>query len=217
MPWVHLAKAWPGASARAMATASRPRSEAAAAACGSPHQGLLTRYWQVRASPTSASTLRGSRAKTARNHCWAWALSSARSSSLRVALARARHSLMPSSASAPRVARRLACCNSRTCSSREMRRGGLCWVAARASGRGQVVGPELVAAGPQIFGGGGVGDPHVDPQHAGSAALGAAGDDIFKAALGLAGEVAQDAALVGDRLERQPAAMAHQIGDEVVG
>src|SRR6516164_7360568 len=135
MPWVHLAKAWPGASARAMATASRPRSEAAAAACGSPHQGLLTRYWQVRASPTSASTLRGSRASTARNHCWAWALSSARNSPLRVALARVRYSLTPSSASAATAARRLASCSSSTCSSREIRRVILVWIGARSSGR----------------------------------------------------------------------------------
>jgi hypothetical protein len=83
--------------------------------------------------------------------------------------------------------------------------------------RGEVFGSEFMPAGPQILGGRRVGDPHVDPQHPGAAALRAAGDDIFKAPFGLARKVAQDPALVGDRLERQPAAVAQQVGDEVVG
>jgi hypothetical protein len=83
--------------------------------------------------------------------------------------------------------------------------------------RGEVFGSEFMPTGPQIFGGCRVGDPHVDPQHPGAAALGAAGDHVFEASLGPAGEVAQDPPLVGDRLERQPAAVAQQVGDQVVG
>src|SRR5262249_43178252 len=42
MPWIHFAPACPGSRSSASVTASRPRSDAAAPARGSSHQGLLT-------------------------------------------------------------------------------------------------------------------------------------------------------------------------------
>ena len=75
-----------------MAIVSRPKSDAANPAWGSAHHGLLTICWQVRARPVRASTLRGSTASAARNHRWASAVSSARSSPRSASAAFERHS-----------------------------------------------------------------------------------------------------------------------------
>ena len=82
---------------------------------------------------------------------------------------------------------------------------------------GEVFRAELVAAGPQILGRRRVGDPHVDPQHAGAAALGTAGDKVCQTALGGRRGMARDPSLLGQRLEGEAAATAQQVGDEVVG
>jgi hypothetical protein len=150
---------------------------------------LLTRYWQVRARPTSASTLRGEKPL-----------------------------LGLGAQFGPQLALEGGLSAGQTLIDPEPGIGGDRGAAAgllqeqhvQLAGdppgdlgldRGEVFGSEFVPTGPQILGGRCVGDPHVDPQHPGAAALCAAGDHVFKAALGLAREVAQDPPLVGDRLE----------------
>ncbi len=85
--------------------------------------------------------------------------------------------------------------------------------------RREVFGPELMPARPQILGGGGTDNPHVDPQRTRIAVLGAAGDDVivsprrFRRPRKLAGR----GALVHQRFQGQPATVPKEIGHQVLG
>src|SRR5215471_18809868 len=65
--------------------------------------------------------------------------------------------------------------------------------------RSKVIRLEFVPAGPEIFGGGRVGDPHVHTQKPRRAALRAPGDDVIEPAFGRASAIAQRGSFVFQR------------------
>jgi len=80
--------------------------------------------------------------------------------------------------------------------------------------RSGFLGNELVAASPEVLGGGRIGDPNIDPQHPWIAALGAAGYEICDISARLLGEAGW---LARHALQYEPMTLARKVSDEVIG